>query len=190
MVPINMRRGEEAPGEIQPAANIVSVVFLDRQSQEMNSPLGLLESISREMQLIKRRELGAIFIHSLELTRWLPGGLEQATGQQTGSVSTVLTNLGPFLADWEWAETESNTDSAAGTDTVPLKVVDCCLWPPLPQGSALSFAVGAVGGKIQWGISHDACRVSRERVAYLWERIVSQLNEYSSLRPTGLSTGK
>ena len=173
MVPINMRNQQQANAENMPAANVVSVVFIDRRQRDIANPIQLLQGIHEEMQLIKQRNLGATFIHSLEMTRWLPGGLERATGQQTGSISTVLTNLGPL------AEDETTCPQSAG-DKPSLCIEDFFLWPPLPAGCSMAFAVGSFRHQLRWGIVYDANRVAKLKAEYWWEQLLLAYEQYAS----------
>jgi hypothetical protein len=77
-----------------PAANVVSMVFLDRRARDMGDPQRLLDSIHGEMSLIKRRQLGLTFVLSLRVCQWLPGGLDRMTRANTCAATAVLTNLG------------------------------------------------------------------------------------------------
>lgn len=81
-----------------PAANAVSLVFLDRQRPNCGDPMQLLHGIHKEMDLIKRHQLGFTFLMSLKLRRSLPGGLASAMQKNCECMATsVLTNLGrPF----------------------------------------------------------------------------------------------
>ncbi len=65
-VPVNLRQ----PGdERMPAANIVSMVFLDRNAPQCADPSKLLHGIHDEVALIRRRRLGLTFIWSLHALR-------------------------------------------------------------------------------------------------------------------------
>lgn len=95
-VPMSMRQPSDSK---MPAANVVSMVFLDRRPEDCDKPTALLESIHDEMNLIKRNQLGLTFILSLRLLRRIPGGLGSATSARKCSASALVTNLGEVLAD-------------------------------------------------------------------------------------------
>ena len=54
-VPMNLRQAADSR---LPAANVVSMIFLDRTPAQIADPAGLLRSIHEEMDLIRRRQLG------------------------------------------------------------------------------------------------------------------------------------
>ena len=96
-VPINLRQPEDAR---LPAANVGSMVFLDRRAQQIADPANLLRGIHEEMDLIRRRQLGLTFIWSLHALRpVLPGGLAGRVGNGRCEATCVVSNLGRALAD-------------------------------------------------------------------------------------------
>jgi NRPS condensation-like uncharacterized protein len=80
-----------------PAANVVSMVFLDRTGPQMADSQHLLNSIHEEIELIKRLHLGLTFVLSLGVARWLPGGLHRMAYAGNCMSSSVLTNFGTVL---------------------------------------------------------------------------------------------
>ncbi len=94
-VPVNLRRAEE---ERMPAANSVSLVFLDRRPADCADPERLLDGVRRQMQVIKRHRLGYTFVLSLGLARLLPGGMSSRTRAGKCQISGVFSNFGVVLA--------------------------------------------------------------------------------------------
>jgi hypothetical protein len=95
-VPMNLRQPSD---ERMPAANVVSMVFLDRNSTQCIDPSELLDGIHNEMALIRRRQLGLTFIWSLHALRAAPGGMAGRVGNGRCEATCVVTNLGRALAD-------------------------------------------------------------------------------------------
>jgi hypothetical protein len=94
-VPINLR----TPADRKlPAANAVSMVFLDRRPRDFADPVRLLVGIHRQMERIKRLRLGLTFVWSVTAVRALPGGLARMAAADQCSATCVLTNLGRPLA--------------------------------------------------------------------------------------------
>ena len=95
-VPINLR----TPADLDmPAANVISMVFLDRRPSDMADRRQLLQGIHAEMQQIKRLGLGLTFVLSLWAVRRLPGGLPRMARKAQCSATSLLSNLGTLLAD-------------------------------------------------------------------------------------------
>lgn len=80
------------------AANVVSLVFPERQSADLADPDALLRSIVEEMRLIKRKQLGLTFVLSLRACDALPGGVGRMVKADRCAATTVLSNVGLPLA--------------------------------------------------------------------------------------------
>ena len=93
-VPMNLR-GPNHEGI--PAANVVSMVFLDRRPSELADREQLLGGIHREMEQIKRDRLGLAFVVSLYVARAVPWCLSLLTRADRCRATAVLTNLGTPL---------------------------------------------------------------------------------------------
>lgn len=95
MVPISLR--SKALDNIS-AANVVSVVFLDRREIASLTRTALAKTIHDEMKLIMDYQLGYTFIISLVARRYLPGGLQGAAAGEPCVLTSILTNLGRALS--------------------------------------------------------------------------------------------
>ena len=93
-VPVNLRR---AADRSLPAANVVSLVFLDRRRPDGQDAAAMLQSIHEEMQLIKTHELGLTFVLSLAVARRLPGGLKKQGDRYRCTATCLFTNPGPVF---------------------------------------------------------------------------------------------
>jgi len=94
-VPVNLRRAADRKLS---AANVVSMVFLDRRAPDCCDPERLLRGIHDEMQLIKTHELGLTFMLSLWLVRHLPGGFASRSDRYQCTATCLFTNLGNLYA--------------------------------------------------------------------------------------------
>ncbi|MCA9146741.1 MAG: hypothetical protein H6823_15605 [Planctomycetaceae bacterium] len=94
-VPMSLRTADD---RTMPAANKVSMIFLDRCGKGFVSPKHLLQSIRDEMALIKRNDLGMTFIFSLWAAKYLLRNLRKIAKPTACQATTVLTNLGSPLA--------------------------------------------------------------------------------------------
>lgn len=93
-VPVNLRTRADRR---LPAANMASVVFLDRLARHMDDSERLLDSVHQEMTLIKQKQLGAILVLTLENSRSMPGGLQEFVRPDHCTATAFLTNLGAVL---------------------------------------------------------------------------------------------
>ena len=89
-VPYGMRRSSESD---MPAANLVSLVFLDRRAADLVDAELLLAGIRDEMSLIKGCHLGLIYLLSLWATGLVPGLLGRVTRKQKFSSTASFSNI-------------------------------------------------------------------------------------------------
>lgn len=94
-VPVSMR---QFGSESIPAANFVSMIFLDRRGLDCEQPEELVRGIRDEMDLIKRNQLGFTFPLTLQAFKLLTGGVKRAINAKTCSASGLVTNVGTILA--------------------------------------------------------------------------------------------
>ena len=150
-VPINLRQ----PGdERMPAANIVSMVFLDRNSRQCADPAILLRGIHDEIGLLRRRQLGLTFIWSLHALRALPGGLAARVGNGRCEVTSVVTNLGRVLAESTLPSREGKLVAAN------LLLEDVEMFAPPREGTAATIALVFYAGGLNICLHYDGRHVT------------------------------
>jgi len=171
-IPMNLRVDCDAN---MPAANVVSMIFLDRRPCDMAEP-ALLNSIREEMQQIKRLRLGLTFVLSLRFFRYLPGGLSRMTPGDRCLASSVLTNVGDALAHVSLPR--QNGRIVAGN--VVLETVEVVA-PIRPFTNAV-FAVLEYAGRLAIVTQYDSTLISKHEANELLTLYVQRL------RQTGLST--
>ncbi len=86
-----------------PAANLVSMVFLDRRGRDATDAGPLLSWVHGQMQRTKRFGLAPVFVHSVGLLQRVPGGLEWACQASRCRSTAVLTNLGVLFQGTPWS---------------------------------------------------------------------------------------
>lgn len=166
MIPMNLRLEPEAR---LPAANVVSAIFLDRQGRAIESAANLLKSIHKEMQLIKRNQLGYTFLLSLLARRWLPGGIRQGARGQKCNTTAVFTNVGRVLA-----KTPLPWDQAG------LRCGDVCLErteiaPPLTAFTSAGFGATWLGDRLAIALHYDPRPITSENADKLLQTFVQRL---------------
>ncbi len=137
-VPISLRTKSD---HLLPAANRVSMVFLDRQCEHCVDSHALVRGVHAEMELIRSHALGHIMPMSLELGRLMPGGLRRAANRPAPQATAVLSNLGRCFH-------RSPLLDRSGT----LRIGDSALeswWvvPPVRPGTALALATHETCGR-------------------------------------------
>ena len=153
-VPMNLRHELD---NRMPAANVVSMVFLDRTPKQIADSAGLLRSIHEEMDLIRRHQLGLIFVVSLWGLRLLPGGLVKWVDRDCCEATCVLSNLGRAMADSPLPRhSESSERIVAGN--VVLDGID--FFAPVRNGTAVSMALIYYAGGLQLCMHYDSRQIT------------------------------
>jgi hypothetical protein len=143
-IPMNMRRPADRR---MPAANVVSMVFLDRSPAEIAAPT-LARSLHDEMQLIKRLGLGMTFLYTLAVARSLPGGISRLVGDRSTAATALFTNLGRIFSR---QVVERGGCVLAG----PRRLVGIEPLAPLRRGTALAMAAVEYGGTLVFTLRTD-----------------------------------
>ena len=151
-VPMNLRQAADSR---MPAANVVSMVFLDRNPAQIADPGGLLRSIHAEMDLIRRRQLGLIFVLSLWVLRAAAGtDWRGRVNQGRCEATCVLSNLGRAMADSPLPR--RNEKIVAGN--VVLEGID--FFAPVRDGTAVTVALVFYAGGLQVCMQYDSRRIT------------------------------
>jgi hypothetical protein len=150
-VPMNLRQPADAR---MPAANVVSMVFLDRNAAQLADPLGLLRGIREQLALIRRRQLGLTFHWSLMALRVLPGGLAARVSNGRCEATCVVSNLGRVLADSPLPRCEEKIVSGN------VRLEDIEVFAPIREGTAASVALVFYAGGLRICLQYDGRRIT------------------------------
>ncbi len=151
-VPINLR--QEAHRRMS-AANLVSMVFLDRTGKQIADSLDLLRSIHEEMDSIRRRQLGLIFILALWIVRSLPGGLAKWVNRNCCETTCVLSNLGRAMAD---SPLPRSSEMKIVAGNVVLDGID--FFTPIRDGTSVAMALIYYAGGLQLCMQYDSRHIT------------------------------
>lgn len=164
--PLSLRTREDA---MLPAANRVSMVFLDRRPTDLPDADRLVRGLRDEMSLISGHRLGHILPLTLEAGRWCPGGLVRSTLRRRPQSTVVLSNLGRCFHRRPLVD-----------ETQAVRVGDSVLagwWivPPVRPGTALSVATHKTQGRRTIAFHVDESRVPLPSAATLLDRMIVTL---------------
>ncbi|MHB1034373.1 MAG: condensation domain-containing protein [Pirellulales bacterium] len=165
-VPTNLRGPED--GDI-PAANIVSMVFLDRRPSDLADLDRLLDGIHREMDQIKRCRLGLMFVFALATARLLPGCLSRMTRADRCLATAVLTNLGMPLRAWPLMTTER----LARAGDVVLEAID--FLAPLRPHTHAAVGVLTYASRLHVALHYDPRAIRAAQADDLVEAFMTRL---------------
>lgn len=145
-VPMNLRTEHH---QLLSAANVVSMVFLDRCDLNFDDPSALLTSVHHEMTRYKRRQSGFTLLLAAALGRRLPGGLKKHTWANKCLASSVLTNLGIMF---EHSVLKSSSGLLVAGDTTLERIE---MLPPIRPHMTASFAVGTYANRLWTTLHYD-----------------------------------
>lgn len=165
-IPMSLRTKND---HVLPAANRVSMVFLDRQPEDCRDPVRLATGIRDQMEIIRSHALGHIFPMSLEVGRMLPGGLARSVKRPKPQCTAVLSNVGRFFH-------RSPLADADGT----IRVGDSRLtgwWgvPPIRPGTALAVGTHETSGRRTVAFHVDRNRLPADNARSLLEATIAEL---------------
>ncbi len=165
-VPMNLRETKDRDVS---ACNIVSMVFLDRKTEELQDSQKLLRTISDQMQLIKNRRLGLTLIFALRVTRWIWGGIPMMTKAGDCRCTTVLSNLGEPFSRMDLPQ----VDDELVVGNLRLKEMNALA--PLRPLTQASFVVNIYAGRLGIAMHFDSHQVTAEQAKALLDAYVKQL---------------
>ena len=165
-VPMNLRQDSH---HRMPAANVVSMIFLDRNPAQIADPGRLLWSIRTEMDLIRRLRLGLIFVSSLSVLRLLPGGLARRVNHERCEATCVFSNLGRVLADSVLPR--CNDKLLAGN----VVLEDIEVFAPVRDGTAVSVLLAFYAGELRICMHYDTRRITEPQACDLMAIYLQQI---------------
>lgn len=151
-VPMNLRTEKHRR---TPAANIVSMVFMDRKPSRISGDESFLDSVHREMESIKRRKLGLTFLRGLSVYRKGFGSFSKMVDQDRCWTTATVSNLGPVFADLPFPQKE---DALRIDDDLELVAVDSV--PPIRHLSALGMCVLTFADRMTIDMQYDADKMT------------------------------
>ena len=172
MVPVNLR---SALDQALPAANVVSMAFLDRRPGDLARPQRLLRGIHHEMQIIRQERLALAFVLWLAALKNQLGEIVRGDSRAT----CVLTNLGTVLD-------ELPLPRDRGRLVVGNTVLDRVeLFAPWRLRTSIALAVLQYAGRLNLTLHYDPRILEAEDAEELLDEFVAQVRSSSqSVFPT------
>ena len=167
-VPINQRTVDDGT---RSAANIMSAVFLDRNPRQMADPETLLQSIHAEMQMVKRWQLGFLFIAAMSALSRFPRLRQQIIQCDECAPTCVFSNIGVILGNTPLPR----QDGRIAIGDLLLKGVDFIA--PLRPKTVAAFCVYTYAGRLSVNLHSDPRAISPEQADDLLERYVGQIRD-------------
>ena len=173
-----------------PAANAATMVFLDRRPCDMSDRGRLLASIHKEMQLIKRMQLGLTFVLCLGLRRWLPGfdpaerydgptnpgGVGRKPRKDRCFSTAILTNVGTLFGRCPLA------DDRGRVTTGDIVLEDMDLLPPLRPLTNAAFTAWSYARRLNFTLHYDSRVLTEGEAAELLDDMIAGVQRSAEAR--------
>ncbi len=168
MVPMNLR----IPGdEATPAANLVSMTYLDRRPVRFSDSAKLLKSIHREMRLLKWLRAGITLIQAIGIAEYLLGGLQAVLPYDRCLATAVLSNMGVAERTIQFPQ----SDGLYRTGGVVLESIGAA--PPLRPFTRASIVAISYAGRLTLTLQYDSHVMNANEGQDLMDRFVGQLRQ-------------
>jgi len=170
-IPVNLRN---VGCQQLSAANLVSMVFFDRQPHAFDAPATLLQGIDRDMQSIKKNQLGLTFTLMLGLDRKFPGAigrLRRSCQKKLCRATAVLSNLGrPLLGS---PLPLQNGQLVAGN----MILQQLRFLPPVRPHTLVALGALTYANRLQLSLHFDSRGITRVEADRLLQRYVRRLRQ-------------
>lgn len=154
-VPVDQRRSH---GATDMACNRCSMVFVDRDAGQIADDRLLLESVTNEMQEVRRQQLCTVLHDFLRLMNCIPWGIRAAIAvNQSHPVTSVVSNLGELCPSLRRSLPE-----ARGHGRLPFGA-ELDFLVPLRRGTRATFGVVTFARKVQMCLTYDPQFISLSR---------------------------
>ncbi len=161
-VPTNLRT---AADRLMPAANIVSMVFLDRKPAEISDTEEFSQRIHREMEHIKRCNLGWALIHGLAVYRRLFGSYKKMIDQNRCWTTATVSNLGVCFAEAPFLKRDRRIFL---DDELELLRLDSA--PPIRPQSALGICLLCYAGRLTVNMQYDTTVLRADQAETIFQK--------------------
>ena len=166
-VPVSLRRPAD---QLLPAANVFSLVGIDRRAKSLANRDRLLRRAGEDMAQVKKYRLGHIFLLLLGLQRLRPGGIRRYTRGPACRATLVLTNMGPFVSP------RSPLLDADQRLAVPGAVLeDIVIGGMFRPGTCVTLAVGIYAGQLHADLHYDARFLTKVQAEDFMQKFENQV---------------
>ena len=171
-VPINLRTPAD---ELMPAANIVSMVFLDRKSKDIRPVQTFYDGIHHEMSHIKRHNLGWALIRGLTIYRRVFGNYRKMMHPDRCWTTATVSNLGKVFANTPLPKLNGNVLIDHSLELLGVEAS-----PPVRSSTALGICMMTYADRLTINLHYDAAVLTQAD----GERIVDDIYRFATSHTT------
>ena len=165
-VPVNLRGSADRR---MPAANMVSMSFLDRKPDQLSDPIDLLANLHLQTDLTNRIRKSLSFVPALKLLGMIPGRLHAHMQRPHCQATAVMSNLGVLCSESHLM----GLDQRMVVGGLVLESIEAIL--PLRPLTHVGFVALTYGGELSLTISHNRRWLDADDGRELLESFVQQL---------------
>jgi NRPS condensation-like uncharacterized protein len=163
-VPTNLR----TPVDVRmPAANIVSMVFLDRKPENIQLVESFYREVHCEMQHIKRCNLGWAFLHGLTVYRKVFGSFRKMMQPNRCWATATVTNLGRLFTDIPLPIREGRVQIDESLELIGIEAS-----PPVRTQTAIGICAMTYADRMTINLHYDANVLTRSDALSILDDIV------------------
>ena len=149
-----------------PAANIVSMVFLDRKPKDIRNDDAFLQGIHREMSHIKRCNLGLAFIHGLTVYKKLFGDYRKMINKNRCWTTGTVSNLGRLFDATPFPATANGHLQIGDIELLNVYSV-----PPIRPQSVFGACASTYAGRLTLTLQYDTEALTHRQAEELFDTI-------------------
>ena len=149
-----------------PAANIVSMVFLDRKPKNIRNDDAFLRGIHREMAHIKHCNLGLAFIHGLTIYKNLFGDYHKMIDQNRCWTTGTVSNLGRLFDKTPFPVTADGRFRIGD-----MELLNIYATPPIRPQSVFGASASTYAGRLTLTFLYDTEALTRRQAEELLDTI-------------------
>ena len=168
-IPVNLRR--PATHNLS-AANIVGMIFVDRQMHDLSDQHSLLEGIHGQMRQIKGLELGMIFPLSLRFFNGLPGARKRMQRMSSDSRCRCTAVLSNLMRPFDTSPLPRRDGKLVVGD---FELTGIEFLPPVRQGTPAAFGVLTYADRLNITLQYDPRSLTPEEAEELLHGYVNYL---------------
>ncbi len=165
-VPLNLRAKSD---KSLSACNVISIVSIDRQAKGLRKKARLIRRAKEDMQLIKKGNLGLIFLIVLWIQKRLAGGIRKFCHRSKCRTSIVFTNIGQLYAHSPLRNPD-RTLSIGGSIFERFTTI-----APFRPHSQATIQTHVYAGKLTITLHYDSRALPRDKAESLFEIFENEL---------------
>ena len=167
-IPVNLRQPHH---ENMPAANVVSMVFLDRYDSALDDNSRLLDGIVKETMRVKQNQLALTMPRLAHTLGRFPRGIQRLTGPPDCTAcrtTAVMSNLG-IVQLW------------SASSSPQLKTIE--LYPPMRPSTHVSVGACTFDSKLTLALNHHSQAITNEAAQELLTAFALRIQSSSGNDP-------